>query len=77
MGWGGRTVREARDFHSEDTHMVCRRGAVLRAGVLCNVLFCCVQWQLVRVRDVMSAYLCLQIYLCEGLHKKGCFLTLL
>lgn len=31
MGWGGRTSREARDFHSEDTGMVCWGGAVLVA----------------------------------------------
>lgn len=66
--------RKRRDLHSEDMRTVCWRGAVLSADILCNILFCCIQWELVWVQDVMSAYLCLQIHLWESPDKKRvCF----
>ena len=42
----------------------------LSADVLCNILFCCVQWELMWVQYVISAYLCLQIHLWDSLDKK-------
>lgn len=52
--------------------MLCGEGlcSVLSADFLHNILFCCVKWELVRVQDVVSAYVFLQIYLQEALDKK-------
>lgn len=69
VGMGGRTGREARDSCSE----VCWREGLclaLSADVLCNILFCCVQWELMWVQYVISAYLCLQIHLWDSLDEK-------
>lgn len=59
--------------------MLCGEGlcSVLSADFLHNILFCCVKWELVRVQDVVSAYMFLQIYLQEALDKKRSFLTCL
>lgn len=74
MGWrrgaGWAEKQEISILRTHAWYVGERLCLVLSADVLCNILFCCVQWELVWVQDVMSAYLCLQIYLWESLDKK-------